>query len=377
MNSPYLKTDKDWEAFHTEGGRSASVIAADALRLLVKGKSIRINQRGVFERNPRGKLQVLGFLSGGTGGTQEEIVHTISSLKSAVQGLKGRLGPQPMDCVCCLPLWHLGGWMQLERAWGSGGRVSFCNYKELINPGSADWLGGKWISLVPTQLHQMMKSPTAVSALKKARGIFLGGAAINSQLASRARESELPLYPCYGLSETAGMVAMLDAQNFLEGVDGVGYGLPHAEIRIDKASRRVSVKTTSLCLARADHQFGRGDWLPTPDLAEIGPTGSLMISGRADRIINTGGVKVNPTLIEAQVLATGLVEECIVFGEADPRWGERVVAWATPESIDLEKLKQRLMKSLSEAERPKEWRLNKHLPLGQMGKPLKSISGRV
>ena len=27
--------------------------------------------------------------------------------------------------ICCLPLWHVGGWMQIERAWSTGGKVYF------------------------------------------------------------------------------------------------------------------------------------------------------------------------------------------------------------------------------------------------------------
>ena len=67
-------------------------------------------------------------------------------------------------------------------------------------------LAGRWISLVPTQLHELLKFETAVSCLKKAKGIFVGGAGMSECLTHKTRSLRLHIYPCYGSSETAGMI---------------------------------------------------------------------------------------------------------------------------------------------------------------------------
>ncbi|GHF81214.1 fatty-acyl-CoA synthase [Amycolatopsis bartoniae] len=62
------------------------------------------------------------------------------------------------------------------------------------------------------------------------------------------------------------------------------------------------------------------------DFGTIAEDGSLVLLGRGSRVINTGGEKVFAEEVE-QVLATHpAVQDVIVVGAPDPRWGQRVVA---------------------------------------------------
>ena len=203
--------------------------------------------------------QPFGFFSGGTSGDPELVTHSQQTIGRAVSGLVDRIGSSSLDCVCCLPLWHVGGWMQIERAWATQGQVIFCDYRDLSKKENRDILFGKWISLVPTQLHELIKSKHAVDCLKLAKGIFVGGAGMSFHLVQRCRSLVLPICPCYGSSETAGMVTLLGSDLFLDGVEGVGEALSHASIQLDKDTGRVEVQASSLCLRRGSHYFQ-----PTP-----------------------------------------------------------------------------------------------------------------
>jgi acyl-CoA synthetase (AMP-forming)/AMP-acid ligase II len=62
------------------------------------------------------------------------------------------------------------------------------------------------------------------------------------------------------------------------------------------------------------------------DFARIGADGSLILLGRGSVCINTGGEKVFPEEVEEALKAHPDVNDCLVVGVPDQRFGERVVA---------------------------------------------------
>ena len=102
----------------------------------------------------------------------------------------------------------------------------------------------KWISLVPTQLHYLIKNSIACENLRKFKGIFVGGSRLSEKLANECRSIELPLYPTYGMTETAGMVTILKKADFLNGFDGVET-LPHSSLKLEDESNKILVKSES------------------------------------------------------------------------------------------------------------------------------------
>jgi fatty-acyl-CoA synthase len=62
-----------------------------------------------------------------------------------------------------------------------------------------------------------------------------------------------------------------------------------------------------------------GDW------ATVEADGSLQLLGRGSQCINTGGEKVFPEEVEEVVKRHDAVEDCLVFGIPDERFGQRVV----------------------------------------------------
>ncbi len=66
-----------------------------------------------------------------------------------------------------------------------------------------------------------------------------------------------------------------------------------------------------------------GDW------AAVELDGSLTLVGRGSQCINTGGEKVFPEEVEEALKRLPAVDDCLVFGVADERFGQRVVAVAS------------------------------------------------
>ena len=64
----------------------------------------------------------------------------------------------------------------------------------------------------------------------------------------------------------------------------------------------------------------------TGDMATVDADGSIRLLGRGSQCINTGGEKVYPEEVEEAVKRTEGVDDCLVVGVPDDRFGERVVA---------------------------------------------------
>ena len=63
-----------------------------------------------------------------------------------------------------------------------------------------------------------------------------------------------------------------------------------------------------------------GDW------ATIDADGSMVLLGRGSQCINTGGEKVFPEEVEEALKTHPAVEDALVFGVADDKWGQRISA---------------------------------------------------
>jgi O-succinylbenzoic acid--CoA ligase len=85
--------------------------------------------------------------------------------------------------------------------------------------------------------------------------------------------------------------------------------------------------------SRGDQGFVPPDgvrWFRTGDLGQLDAAGRLVVRGRADDVINTGGHKVVPGEVAAALQGCPGVRDVAVVGQPDPEWGERVVAVVVP-----------------------------------------------
>ena len=62
------------------------------------------------------------------------------------------------------------------------------------------------------------------------------------------------------------------------------------------------------------------------DLATVNEDGSINLLGRGSQVINTAGEKVFPEEVEEAVKRVAGVEDCLVVGVPDERFGEAVTA---------------------------------------------------
>ncbi len=115
----------------------------------------------------------------------------------------------------------------------------------------------------------------------------------------------------------------------------------------------------------------RDGWLFTRDLAWRDAEGYVHLVGRADSMINSGGVKFTPEDVEAALEQHPDVAEAAVLGVTDPEWGQRVVAFIVARRpLGADELDRwcREHQALASFKRPREYRFVDRLPRSATGK---------
>jgi O-succinylbenzoic acid--CoA ligase len=293
-------------------------------------------KRPRFEKNPNPSTILIP--TGGSSGGVKFAVHRWETLSAACEGLHAFLGAGPIDSCCVLPLFHVSGLMQLMRSFLSKGSIAFPDFKELQLgqfPGFKS--GTLCLSLVPTQLQRLMTQKRVANRLLLARAIFIGGAPIPGTVAKRARALKLPIVLTYGMTETGAMVATLPPDEFL--VDECNVARPLKHVKIDiltdqgalcKKGKSGRIRIKSRALFKGYHGCSPLDLHEgylTDDEGYIGRGGRLHVLGRRDRLIISGGEKIDPKEVEAAIMETGSVEQVLAMGWPDDEWGQKLVAF--------------------------------------------------
>jgi O-succinylbenzoic acid--CoA ligase len=279
----------------------------------------------LLKHAPPEKGQIL-IPTSGSSGTPKLCIHDSHTLGCAAMAFAKRFQSAGIiHSVNVLPQHHVGGLMPVWRSAASGGKSVFANYRD---PDFTRTTGLPLeecsLSLVPTQLGRLLQSSGAVDQLKKFGLVLTGGSACPPGILEKARHEGIRLAPCYGMSESAAMVTLLDPEAFLEGEAGVGKALPGMSVTIGDGG---CIEILSGSIQRGYHGVNapfQREPLVTNDVGRMDSSGSLHVLGRSDRVINTGGEKVHPEQVEAAALSTGLVDGAQCRGIPDPDWGMRI-----------------------------------------------------
>ena len=296
--------------------------------------------------------------------------HDQDTLNAAVRGFMQHFSLWQVNAVGVLPLHHVSGLMAWLRCALTGGEYLPGDWKKIAGgdfpklPAKPD---GWVISLVPTQLERLMRNAAAVAWLGQFRLIFLGGAPAWPELLDRAAAAQLPLSLGYGMTETAAMTTALRPAEFLAGARDNGTALPHAKVLVNPEG---SVLLASTSLFRGYYPYWENDaTFTTGDLGRVDERGHLMILGRGDGVIISGGEKIQPAEVEAVLRATGEFDDVVVVGVPDVEWGEVVAAvFPAARQPALAKIEALLGDKLAAHKRPKRYVPIAHWPVTAAGK---------
>jgi O-succinylbenzoic acid--CoA ligase len=97
--------------------------------------------------------------------------------------------------------------------------------------------------------------------------------------------------------------------------------------------------------------------------------GRLVVTGRTDDVIVTGGENVRASFVEVAIVTVPEVAHAVVVGVDDEEWGQVVVAVVESDHGDVSRIEDAVGDRLARHEIPKRWILVDRLPLLPNGKP--------
>jgi o-succinylbenzoate---CoA ligase len=250
----------------------------------------------------------------GSTGVPKGVELSADALRHSARASLARIGALPGErWLCCLPGTYIAGIQVLVRSLLSGTDPVIADRADAQTVAAS---GCAHVSLVPTQLQRLLD--VDISALAGFSSVLVGGAAAPAGLLAAARAAGVPVVTTYGMTETCGGCVY----------DGVP--LDGVQVRIgDDESIWIGGPVLFSGYLSGPRAPGDG-WLRTSDLGRLDSAGRLVVCGRADDVINTGGHKVVPGEVAAVLLTYPGVRDAAVLGEPDPEWGERVIAVVVP-----------------------------------------------
>lgn len=148
-----------------------------------------------------------------------------------------------------------------------------------------------------------------------------GGAPIDSSIAHFFNGVGLPLLEGYGMTETCAPATVNPTVGYKIGT--IGIPLQGVSMGVTEEGE-LCIKGRAVCVGYHGHpeitelQIVDG-WLHTGDLGSIDDEGFVSITGRKkDLIITAGGKNVSPAEIEASVMTSPVVGQCVVVGDRKP-----------------------------------------------------------
>ncbi|SDY33919.1 AMP-binding protein [Hymenobacter psychrophilus] len=233
------------------------------------------------------------------------------------------LGPGERLLVC-LNCEFVGGLMMLVR--GLERRMHLTIVEPQANPLAlvAPDATFDFAAFVPLQMQALLAAGQA-PRLNQLRAILVGGAPVEGSQAHEIEALKVPVYLTYGMTETASHIALRrlngpQASPTYQVLPGIAVGQDERgclTVRADVTNDELIVTNDLIRLAPDGHSF---EWL-----------------GRADFVINSGGVKVAAEKVE-RVLELGLMElglnrRAFVAGQPDARLGQQVTAFVEGEPL--------------------------------------------
>lgn len=288
--------------------------------------------------------------SGSTGRPKKMLVNKTAMLDSAERTLRFFELQAGQSALLCLPLTYIAGKMMVVRA--LAGKLKLVlrtpsglplnNLEEKVD----------FAAFSPLQmLNELEQQPSRLHLLDK---VLIGGGKVDEALGRLLQNQAFAAYESYGMTETLSHIALRringpKAQKAFVALQGV-------QIRCNEQG----------CLELQVAGLTRG-WLPTNDLIRLHSDNSFEILGRTDNVINSGGIKILPEQLEAQ-LAPLLPLPFFLSWRLHARLGQQLVLVSTRYPPDHQKLFQKIKEALPPYQRPAEWLLVPDLPLTQSGK---------
>ena len=267
------------------------------------------------------------FTSGSSGAARAAL-HTYGNHYFSALGAQDNM---PLVCgdrwLLSLPLWHVGGLAILFRCLLAAATVAL--------PDPADSIAESvrqvtHASMVSTQLRRLLREAEPGEAHPE-KALLLGGGPVPPVLIDEAVRHGIPVHTSYGLTEMASQVTATPPGAAPEALRTSGRVLPWRELRCDERGQIMVRGRTHFAGYVAGDQlvrpFDEEGWFATGDMGRLDASGWLIVRGRMDHLLVSGGENILPEEIEVVLAGVEGVERVVVVGVQDEEYGQRPVAF--------------------------------------------------
>ncbi|HLP06270.1 MAG TPA: AMP-binding protein [Paludibacter sp.] len=237
--------------------------------------------------------------------------------------------------LLCLPASYIAGKMMLARALAVG--FNLLTVEPSANPFEHLDVEIDFAAITPYQLfhsHETLQQA-------RVRKIIVGGSPVAGKLEKLVENIPAELFETYGMTETCSHIALRrfngkEKSDYFTVLDGV-------RIRLDGRG----------CLVIHAPHLSEND-IVTNDLVEISGGSSFKWLGRIDSVINSGGIKIHPELLEKKL---DTILSCPYFISSIPDTvlqNKVVLVLEKAVSEDEQQLKGKMSEVLEKYEMPKQ-----------------------
>lgn len=269
-----------------------------------------------FIKNWIDGCQHFTFQSSGSTGKPKKIQVTRDQILASVEGTRLALGLKTEDKVLlCLNPDYIASIMMAARAMVVGMDI-------FIQPASSsplsDWNQPvDFASFVPLQIYEMIRLEQ-LDQLSQIRNVLIGGAPLNQEAMEALSTLKNNIYLSYGMTETVSHIALMKISG--RQPSDTYRCLPGIEIGTHQDD----------CL-KIKGAVTNDQWLLTTDVVEIISSNEFKWMGRADHVINSGGVKIHPEQLEKALTSELDGLDFFIDGLPDDKLGRVCCLFSTSE----------------------------------------------
>ncbi len=312
----------------------------------------------------------------GTSGKPKTVALSADALRASAASAHERLGG-PGQWLLALPLTYIAGMSVLVRSIESGTEPVFMpsgpfDARTFVESVKEMTGTRRYTALVPVQLARVLEeaedNADALTVLRTLDAVLIGGQALEPELRKRTQALGVKIVTTYGSSETSGGCVY----------DGVP--LSGVNVEIADGTGEILISAPQLASEYVGDEQRTADtfqnrngviWYHTGDAGSL-ENGVLTVLGRLDRVITSGGLKIDLDAVEAVVRGISGCLQALVIHIPDSEWGVRpaVVVPGVEEDAELSaQIYDEIVAELGRVAAPKVVCFIEEIPRLSSGKP--------
>ena len=248
--------------------------------------------------------------SGSTGTPKELTVRKEQMMQSARMTCEALQLAEGDTALLCMSLQYIAGKMMVVRALVAGLNLivrapsghPLADVKEKI----------RFAAMVPLQVYNTLDTPEELKRLRRIDTLIIGGGMINPHYWVKLRSLPGKVYATYGMTETLSHIALCRLGG--PATDGLTYYPLPGVTPSTLPDKSLVIEAPLVC----------DEILYTNDIVSIDEDGGFLILGRRDNIINSGGIKIQPEMLEGWLQST-LPMPFVITSVPHERLGEAAV----------------------------------------------------